>query len=212
MLFYLINLAYFLMTCAFMARDPLRLRSLGLVGQAMIAFYAWRSGVPVISFWNVLLATINTFMAVQILRERRAVRLDPPLRALYERHFAALTPPEFLRWWRQGELRTLADEPLARNGEHPDWLYFLLRGTVRVSRNQRTVLELPAGYFVAEMSLLTNAPANADVDAIGSIDVMRWPTAGLKDLRERNPTLWTKIQSVIGHDLVEKIRRGEKSG
>jgi predicted nucleic acid-binding Zn ribbon protein len=46
-------------------------------------------------------------------------------------------------------------------------------------------------------------------NAVGPIDVVRWPTAHLHDLRQRNPTLWSKIQSAIGHDLVEKIRRVE---
>jgi hypothetical protein len=29
-------------------------------------------------------------------------------------------------------------------------------------------------------------------------------------VRQRNPSLWAKIQSVIGHDLVEKIQRTER--
>ena len=80
---------------------------------------------------------------------------------------------------------------------------------MRVSRGHADVAELPAGYFVAEMSLLTGEPANADVTAVGPVDVVRWSTSELRELRQRNPALWTKIQSVIGHDLVEKIRRGE---
>jgi hypothetical protein len=57
------------------------------------------------------------------------------------------------------------------------------------------------------MSLLTGEPANADVDAVGVVEVMQWPTDQLHALRHRNPSFWSKIQSVIGHDLVEKIRR-----
>jgi CRP-like cAMP-binding protein len=60
------------------------------------------------------------------------------------------------------------------------------------------------------MSLLTGEMANADVDAMGDVEVIRWPTKDLRDVRQRNPSLWTKIQSVIGHDLVEKIQRGER--
>jgi hypothetical protein len=58
------------------------------------------------------------------------------------------------------------------------------------------------------MSLLTGETANADADALGPIEVIRWPIADLAAIRDRDPRLWTKIQSVIGHDLVEKIRRG----
>lgn len=211
MLIYLANVAYVLMLIAFITRDILHLRSLLVVAQAVVVVYTWSNGVHIISAWNGLFAVINAYMVVQILRERRAVTLPADLQPLYARHFSALSPPEFLRWWRQGRRESLpGGERLARAGEHPDWLYFLLGGHVRVSRNSANIFELPAGYFVAEMSLLTGEPANADVDAIDSVDVMRWQTQDLRDLRQRNPSLWAKIQSVIGHDLVEKIQRGEK--
>jgi CRP-like cAMP-binding protein len=158
-----------------------------------------------------LFASINAYMVVQILRARRAVMLPDDLQSLHARHFAALSPQEFLRLWKQGRRETLrAGDRLARAGQWPDSLYFILDGQVRVSRNHANVFELPAGYFVAEMSLLTGETANADVEAIGDVEVVRWPTTDLREVRQRNPSLWTKIQSVIGHDLVEKIQRSER--
>jgi len=210
MLIYLANVAYVLMLIAFITRDILNLRGLLVIAQSVVVVYTWYNGVHIIAAWNLLFACINAYMVVQILRERRAVTLPEDLRALYARHFSALSPPEFLRWWRQGRKETLASGVrLARAGERPDWLYFILGGNVRVSRNHANVFELPAGYFVAEMSLLTGEAANADVDALDAVEVMRWPTQELRELRQRNPSLWTKIQSVIGRDLVEKIQRGE---
>lgn len=209
MLIVLANVAYGLMLCAFVMRDMLRLRTLLLVAQTLVVIYAWQAGVPVISAWNIVYVSINAFMVVQILRERRAVVLPAELVPLYDRHFAALSPPEFLRWWRQGRTETLEGASLARVGVRPDALYFILAGTVRVSRGAQTVAEVPAGFFIAEMSLLTGCPANADVDTVGRVDVIRWATGDLDALRGRNPALWTKIQSVIGLDLVAKVRREE---
>jgi hypothetical protein len=60
------------------------------------------------------------------------------------------------------------------------------------------------------MSLITGQPANADVDAVGEVEVIRWSARDVRGLRERSPGLWTKIQSVLGYDLVEKIRRGDE--
>ncbi len=203
------NIAYLLMLVAFVTRDILHLRSLLVVAQVLIVVYTWRSGVPVIAGWNVLYVGINVLMVVQILRDRRAVALPRDLAPLYARHFAALSPAEFLRWWRSGRRDTLENARLACAGERPQFLSFVLSGAVRVSRDDGFVLDLPAGFFVGEMSLLTDRPANANVDTIGSADVMRWNTADLAVLRERQPALWTKIQSAIGLDLVAKVRRSE---
>ena len=206
------NLAYGSMACAFVMRDALRLRTLLVVSQLLVIAYTLLAGVPVIAAWNVLYVSVNAYIAIQLLQERRAVTLPDDLRVLYDRHFSALSPGEFLRWWALGERAALGVAALAREGDRPDWLYFLLDGRVRVSRGGETIAELPAGYFVGEMSLLTDRPANADVDTSGPVVVQRWPRAGLAAIRERDPKLWTRIQSVIGHDLVEKIHLGERSG
>jgi CRP-like cAMP-binding protein len=154
--------------------------------------------------------TINVVWIGFLLHERRAVTLPAELEPVYERRFSALTPREFLRWWRLGRRETLDGVQLATAGEYPEWLSFLLGGEVRVSRGSAWVTELPAGFFVGEMSLITGRPANADVRARGTVDVIRWPVRELRAIRERTPALWTKIQSVIGHDLVEKITRGDE--
>ncbi len=209
---YLIHLGYIITLCAFLVRDILLLRSLLIVAQSIVATFAFSRGPDVlpIALWNSLFAVINIVWVVLILRERRQVQLPADLQPLYDKHFAALSPREFMRWWALGTRVSLRDERLASSGLHPDWLYFLLKGTVRVKRGQMTVTELPAGFFVAEMSLLTGQPANADVDAVGDVEVMRWPARDLRQLRSRSPGLWVKVQSAIGFDLVEKIRRGEE--
>jgi CRP-like cAMP-binding protein len=205
------NLAYGLMAFAFVTRDVLRLRALLVAAQMLVIVYTLLAGVPVIAAWNVLYVSVNAWMAIQLLQERRAVTLPADLHRLYDRHFSALSPGEFLRWWALGEPTALDAAVLARRGERPEWLYFLLDGRVRVSRGGETVTELPAGYFVGEMSLITDRPANADVDAAGMVVAQRWRRTALAAIRDRDPKLWTRIQSVIGHDLVEKIHRGERS-
>ena len=206
------HLAYGLMLCAFVTRDLLHLRTVLIVAQSLAILYAWLNGVPIIAAWNVVFVAVNAWMAFQLLRDRRAVRVPDDVRATYERHFAPLTPQEFLRFWNAGERDTGEHGWLTKAGERPAWLYFLTDGRVRVSRDADTIAELGAGYFVGEMSLLTGRPANADVAPIGRVEARRWSTAALGDTRLRDPRLWTKIQSVIGLDLVEKIHLSEQRG
>ena len=205
----LANLAYVLMLLAFITTDILRLRLLLVGAQLALIGYGVGNRLWVMPGWNLVFLGINGYMAVKILRERRELELPAELRQIHARHFAALTPREFLRFWNQGQRQTLTDCELAHAGEHPKWLYFLLSGTVEVRRDGALVRELPPGYFVAEMSLLTGSPANADVRTRGTVEVIQWDRPGLHDLRQRNAPFWTKIQSVIGRDLVEKIHLGE---
>ena len=169
---YIVHVGYVLMLCAFLARDVLWLRALLSCAQTLVVIYAFRAGVPSIAAWNLLFACINAAWVVVILRERRQVTLPPELTSTYTRYFAALTPQEFLRLWNQGRREVVVGQPLARDGERPDALYFLTAGTARVSRHGKPITELPAGHFVAEMSLLTGEPANADVDAIGKVEAV----------------------------------------
>lgn len=198
------------MLCALLARDILWLRGLLVAAQSLLALYAATVGVMSIAWWNVAFVVINTVWVMRILRERRGVVLPDDLVELHQAQFAAVTPAEFLRLWHDGRRdRFRAGSHLARDGQFPEALYFLLDGRVDVSRGETRIAELSAGFFVGEMSLLTGAPANADVTTVGDVTAMRWDAQYLRDMRERDPVLWTKIQSVIGHDIVRKIQRAE---
>jgi len=205
----LVHFGYLLQLFALLARDVLWLRGILVAAQSVLAAYAYLRGpeyLPYV-FWNALFVVINLYWVVRLLRERAAVELPEELRPTYEKHFAALAPPEFLRLWRDGERRTASDTQLVKQDSMPDALYFLLAGEVAVRSNGRELARLAPGDFVAEMSLLTGERTTADVHALGTVEYLAWPAETLRRLKARNPMLWSKIQSVLGHDLVEKIRR-----
>jgi len=203
----LVHVGYALMLLALLARDILWLRGILAVSQSTLACYAWVHGLIPIAFWNLVFVCINLIWVVRILRERAAVELPLDLKPLYERHFAALSPPEFLRLWSWGERRALSDQVLITEGTRPAALYFILRGEISILQGTREVARLRAGDFAGEMSLLTGEMATADARAAGAVELISWPAEKLAQLRARSPVLWTKLQSVLGHDLVEKIRR-----
>jgi len=208
----LVHVGYLLMLLALLARDILWLRGLLVLAQSFLCGYALHIGSDSIAFWNGLFVVINVVWVIRILRERRAVMLPDELKPIYERHFAALAPPEFLRLWRQGERHSGRDVQMVREGTKPGALHFLLSGEVAVRSGGRELARLAPGNFVAEMSLLTGEQTTADVYALGAVEYLAWSAETLTKLRDRNPMLWSKIQSVLGHDLVEKIKRGQGAG
>ena len=211
---YLVHFGYLLQLFALLARDVLWLRGILVAAQSVLAAYAWLRGPEFLPYvyWNALFVLINLYWVARLLRERAAVKLPEELRSTWEKHFAALLPAEFLRLWREGQRGAVTDAQIVREGTLPGALYFLLSGEVAVRSRGHEVTHLGPGHFVAEMSLLTGERTTADVHALGPVEYMAWPAPTLARLRTRNPMLWSKIQSVIGHDLVEKIRRAGLQG
>ena len=207
---YLIHVAYLLMLAGLLARDILVLRSLLLGAQIVLALYAVRIAVPEITAWNTIFATINVIWIGLIVRERRATQVPLDLRSIHERHFTAMSPAEFLRWWRLGRTETIHSRSLTREGVTPSSLYFVLAGAATVQRGKTELTQLGAGSFVGEMSLVTGRAANATVVPAGEITVHRWDRTDVEPLQARNLAVWTKIQSAIGVDLVTKIQRGDE--
>lgn len=204
---YIVHLGYLLQLFALLARDVLWLRGILVIAQSVLAFYAFTQNLWPYVFWNLLFVAINSYWVVLLLRERRAVKIPEELKATHEKHFAALTPAEFLRLWHTGVRKSGTDLVLIRQDTQPEALYFLMEGEAVVRQDGRKVAHLTAGSFIGEMSLLTGEVCTADVAALGRIEFMAWPAQQLAQLRGRSPMLWSKVQSVLGHDLVEKIKR-----
>jgi hypothetical protein len=203
----LVHVGYTLMLCALLARDILWLRVILIAAQSVLSVYAFHIGVHSIGGWNAVFVCINAVWVARILRERRAVRLPEELVAIHAQFFAALAAPEFLRLWSWGDEREVDGGMLAEEGLKPSALYFIRAGAVRIEHAGKLVTTLGPGSFVAEMSLLTGEVATADARADGRVRLRSWPVTRLVALRARDAALWTRIQSVLGHDVVEKIRR-----
>lgn len=207
---YLVHVAYVLMLCAFLARDILWLRGLLACAQVCLSAYATLIYVPSIAGWNLLFLCINLYWVARIVHERRAVDLPDDLKVWHRQCFPSLSAGEFHRFWRTGTRRWLPDGTrLTWNRVHPECLSFVLAGTARVARDGVFVCDLLPGQFVGEMSVITGEPANADVHTAGEAEIIQWRMADVLAMRERQPALWGRFQSVIGRDLVEKIVRGE---
>ncbi|MGE3841025.1 MAG: Crp/Fnr family transcriptional regulator [Vicinamibacterales bacterium] len=206
---YLVHIGYLFMLAAFLVRDILWLRTMLVCAQLVLVTYAVNIGVQSIAGWNLLFAGINVAWIVRILNERRTIALPAPLRRIYEMAFTPLTPGEFLRLWNLGRQEWMRDTQIMWAGSRPEALFFLLAGSARVVRSDTFVCDLVPGQFIGEMSLITGQPANADVSVLGEAEVVWWPMADLLTLKTSEPALWSRLQSVIGHDLVDKIIRGD---
>ncbi len=205
------NIGYFLMLLAFLARDVLWLRLLLVFGQTSVVIYALSVAAWPIAYWNAVFALINAIQVLLILRERRGVKIPEELLEFYDRTFAVFTPNEFLRVWRSGKVIDTQNVLLLREGEIPGKLIFLTRGEVFIEKGGRRLARLERGCFLGEMSLITAGRASADARAPDAVSYVEWDNALLRRWQQRKPALWIKFQSVLGKDLVDKIRNASAS-
>lgn len=202
----LVNLGYLLMLLGFLAHDILWLRGLLVLGQMCVASYGYSEGAMPVAGWNTLFALINLAHVIHIIRERRKIALPQELRDLHEKIFAAFTPAEFLRFWRQGVRKSLEHGVLIREGQMQADLICLLSGVVSVEKNGHEVARLGRGRFLAEMSFINHEPSTACVRVADQVEYIAWEISQLRRWQQQQPMLWIKLQSVLGHDLIEKLK------
>ena len=207
-----VHLGYGLQLLALLARDVLWLRGLLVCAQSLNAFYAFHIGADAIGGWNAVFVAVNLYWILRILRERQAVQIPADLQELYTAMFAALKPREFLSFWAAGQPFTEADTALLQEGSRRPPLILLQAGRARVRHGQAKVVELEGPVLLGEISALTGRPATADVDLLGIGHGRRWERPLLEKLRLADAGTWTRIQSVIGGDLVRKLQVAERNG
>lgn len=206
----IVHLGYGLQLLALLARDVLWLRGLLVCAQSINAYYAFRIGADAIGGWNTLFVFVNIYWFVRILSERRAVAIPDELRPIYDAMFAALKHREFLALWKLGTPFDGEDQSLVKEGQTRPQLILVEEGRLRVRHGETDVARLDGPTLVGEISALTGHPATADVDLLGKGRGRIWERAVLEKIRETDSAQWTRVQSVIGGDVVRKLRRTEE--
>nr|HEX4317904.1 cyclic nucleotide-binding domain-containing protein [Kofleriaceae bacterium] len=196
---------------SYAVKDILWLRVVAVVANVMTFVAIWAGGgASVASFaWQTVFFVINVARLVQLIVERRPVRLSPELQRLADGAFRHLRPRELLRLVAAGEIRDHeAGERVIATGDRLDTLALVLAGTARVElAGAPAPVQLAHGAFLGELAYLTGKPPAADVVAATALRVVRWPHATLRAYLEANPDTRTAVQAVLAADLATKLRR-----
>ena len=202
-------LPYFTKFIALSVRDVLWLRTILVIAECGLfirSFFFLDPPNYHVAFWNIVFIIVNVTMAIRILNERRPVPIPDDLKDLYENIFFRKTSKEFLSFWGRGEVVTIDNDYLIREGEKQDKLILILFGKCKVVKNEKEVATLGRESFVAEMSYLTGDPASADVKAEGKMTYICWDSKTLKTIKNTDVKLWLKIKDSLTRDLIEKLK------
>jgi cAMP-dependent protein kinase regulator len=108
---------------------------------------------------------------------------------------------------RQGSFKNLTSgEILLHQGEQGDAFYLLVRGSVDVSIDGRSVKEITEGGFFGEIALLTNAPRNATIKAKENSIVLKISRGDFWHTILGNLNLGVCIETIAEHRLIEDNR------
>lgn len=161
--------------------------------------------VPIL--WNFAFICLNIVQIGILIYERRPIRFTDDENRLFQMVFRTLTPVEFLKLLKIARwLEARPSEQLAKKGETLDDVMVIFSGRVSVEVDGRLVAELTDGQFIGEMSFLTGESASATVKAVERTKYVAWLKKDLKLFLERNPNLSPSLQTIIGADLVKKLK------
>ncbi|MGH7183577.1 MAG: cyclic nucleotide-binding domain-containing protein [Nitrospiraceae bacterium] len=207
---YFIHAANILLLIAYCVRDVLWLRVFAVAASLIaIPYYVLQPTMlwePVA--WSVIFAAINLVQSWLLFLERRPVKLTAEEEEIYRLAFQGLPLRKVLQVLSIGSWITAeVGERLMERGKLPDSISLMLRGKVRVMKDERMILDLIPGNFVGSALILSGIPSDVDAVTVEPVRAMRWEIGTLKKYLSANPETRNVMQGHLAHDLAGKIER-----
>ena len=205
------HLGYLFTFLALSVKDMLRLRIILAIAQVLAGLYQAQIGRYDVVLWNGVFTVVNVYHIIRIINERKIIFVPNEIKDIYENIFSDFTTKEFMNFWNLGIYKDSNDSLLIKEGEKQNHLYLIIDGQVTVKRNDKILNSLRRGKFVAEMSLITNEPATADIYSDKKMKYICWNQDELKHFQVSNKDLWIKLHNILSKDLIHKIKTTNKN-
>src|SRR4029453_6196662 len=106
------------------------------------------------------------------------------------------------------QIASLADEldlgegaTLIREGERGREFIVVAEGSVRVTRDGKTVRDLGSGDFIGEIALVADVPRTATVTATSPVRLLVVTDRAFRSVLEQMPSIATKVLQSLGERL-----------
>tara|TARA_A100001011_G_C14319281_1_gene849646 strand:- start:2230 stop:2883 length:654 start_codon:yes stop_codon:yes gene_type:complete len=200
------HLGYLFTFLALSVKDMLRLRIILAIAQILSGLYQAQVGRYDVVLWNGIFTIVNVYHIIRIINERKIVLIPDEIKDIYEKIFSNFTSKEFMNFWSLGNYNNSSNSLIIKEGEKQNNLLLILNGEVTVKRGETILNKLGRGKFIAEMSLITNEPATADIYSNENIKYISWNQNELKHFQVSNKNLWIKLHNILSKDIIEKIK------
>jgi hypothetical protein len=205
---YFIHGANVLLLLAYSVRDILWLRLFALASSLIAMPYFVFQATPLWAplSWSALFAAINLFQSWRLFVERRPVKLTPEEEDVRRLVFQDLAPRKVLQVLSIGSWITAErGERLIEHGKCVEGISLVVRGKVRVTRDERVLGDLVAGNLVGSALLLSGVPADVDAVAVEPVRAVRWEVGTLERYLNAHSETRIIMQQHLARDLAGKM-------
>ena len=205
---YFLHAANVLLLVAYSVRDVLWLRLFAVAAALITLPYFVLQPAPlwVPIAWSSVFAGINLFQSWRLFVERRPVKLTPEEEQVRRLAFEDLPSRKVLQVLSVGSwVNVETGERMIEAGKSPEAISLIVRGAVRVARNEGVLGDLVAGNFVGSVLQLSGAPAEVDAVAIEPVRALSWEVETLERYLTANPEVRIVLQRHLARDLAGKL-------
>jgi hypothetical protein len=210
---YFLHAANILLLVAYSVRDILWLRLFAVAASLIALPYFILQPEPLWApiIWSSVFAAINSFQSWRLFVERRPVKLTPEEEEIRRLIFPDLPSRKVLQILSIGAWTNVEiGERMLERGKSVEAISVIVRGKVRVTRNDRVFGEFVAGHIVGSALLLSGVTADVDAVVVEPVRCMRWEVEPLDRYLAANPETRIVLQKYLARDLAGKVLAAAK--
>ena len=205
---YFLHAANILLLVAYSVRDILWLRLFAVAASLIALPYFILQPEPLWEpiVWSSVFAAINSFQSWRLFVERRPVKLTPEEEEIHRLAFPDFPSRKVLQILSLGVWRTVEiGERMLERGKSVEAIAVIVRGKVRVTRDDRVLGQLVAGHIVGSALLVSGVTSDVDAVVVEPVRCMRWEVEPLERYLAANPETRIVLQKHLARDLAGKM-------
>jgi hypothetical protein len=210
---YFLHAANILLLVAYSVRDILWLRLFAVAAALISLPYFILQPEPLWEpvIWSSVFAAINSFQSWRLFVERRPVKLTTEEEEICRLVFPELPSRKVLQILNIGTWANVEiGERMLERGKSVEAISVIVRGKVRVTKDDRVFGELVAGQIVGSALLMSGVKADVDAVVVDSVRCMRWEAEPLDRYLAANPETRVVLQKYLARDLAGKVLAAAK--
>lgn len=203
------HISYVLLVLSMMMRTMLWLRIIAIsAGTASFLYGFFWLGDAVTVFWEAVFVAVNVAQLAIMAYEQRHRSLNEDEKVLVEAVLPGANMAQIRRLLALGKAHEAPPETvILRQGEEPDALIVLTRGTVQVEREGQVIGACGEGDFLGEISFQRGGPATADVIVTNTAHYTAFERKALQAFLKRHSDIASAMQASMSRNVTAKLIR-----